>query len=328
MLSERTTDEGQLTTLQNEVQQDLLEETAVTSGSYVLDPAQAPVAHTTRIFVEDGLSGLIAGLAIGLGVLAVGALISDRPRRRAEVAAVLGAPVELSLRGAPAEPGLLRRTPRRRYIKRPGAQLKLAQRRLQQRLGQSRRPALAVVSVGNGSNGTAAVMLVGTALSLAAEGKSVVLIDMADGRPLAKILGSRSKGSAVRTISSGGKQLRLAVAPEDVTTLDREAVTKDTDVVLLLATADPALGAEHLGPWAEDAVVVLRAGKVSNVLIEAVGQMLRDAGVHPVSAILTGADERDETSGTVESVHQPSLSPSQVPWRGVTPTTDQLLKKL
>jgi hypothetical protein len=307
MLSEQGTDEGQLTTLQNEVQQDLLEEKAVNSGSYVLDPAQTPVVHTTRIFAEDGLSGLIAGLAIGVGVLAVGALISDRPRRRAEVAAVLGAPVELSLRGTPAEPGLLRRTPRRRYIKRPGAQLKLAQRRLRERLAQTRRPALALVSVGKGSIGTAAVMLAGMALSLAAEGKSVVLVDMAEGRPLAKVLGSRSKGSAVRTISSGGKQLRLAVAPEDVTTLDREAVTKDTDIVLLLATADPALGAEHLRPWAEDAVVILRAGKVSNVLIEAVGQILRDAGVHPVSAILTGADAEDETSGTVESVHQPAL---------------------
>jgi Mrp family chromosome partitioning ATPase len=170
-------------------------------------------------------------------------------------------------------------------------------------------------------------MLVGTALSLAAEGKRVVLVDMAEGRPLAKLLGSRSKGSAVRTISSGGQQLRLAVAPQDVTALDNEVATVDTDVVLLLATADPALGAEYLRPWAEDAVVVLRAGKVSNVLIEAVGQMLRDAGVHPVSAILTGADGRDETSGTVESVHQPALSPGQVQWRGVTTTTDRLLQE-
>jgi hypothetical protein len=309
MLTERGTDQAQLTTLQNEAQQDLLAETALNTGSYILDPAQAALVHTNRIFVEDGLAGLVAGLAIGIGIIVVGAVISDRPRRRAEVAAVLGAPVELSLRGAPAEPGLLRRTASRRFVKRPGPQLKLAQRRLRERLGQSRRPALALVSTGKGCTGTAAVMLAGTALSLAAEGKRVVLVDMAEGRPLAKLLGRRSKGSAVRTITSGKLQLRLAVAPEDVTTLDSEEVTKDTDAVLLLATADPALGAEHLRRWAEDAVVVLRAGKVSDVLIEAAGQMLREAGVVPVSAILLGADKADETFGTVEQVDQTVPSP-------------------
>jgi hypothetical protein len=309
MLTERGTDQAQLTTLQNEVQQDLLAETAVNTGSYILDPAQAALVHTNRIFAEDGLAGLVAGLAIGIGIIVVGAVISDRPRRRAEVAAVLGAPVELSLRGAPAEPGLLRRAARRRFVKRPGPQLKLAQRRLRERLGQSRGPALALVSTGKGCKGTAAVMLVGTALSLAAEGKRVVLVDMAEGRPLAKLLRSRSKGSAVRTVISGKQQLRLAVAPEDATTLDSEEVTKDTDAVLLLATADPALGAEHLRRWAEDAVVVLRAGKVSDVLIEAAGQMLREAGVVPVSAILLGADKGDETFGTVEQVDQTVPSP-------------------
>ena len=308
-LSERGTDQAQLTTLQNEVQQDLLAETAVNTGSYILDPAQAALVHTNRIFAEDGLAGLVAGLALGIGIIVVGAVISDRPRRRAEVAAVLGAPVELSLRGAPAEPGLLRRTARRRFVKRPGPQLKLAQRRLRERLGQSRRPALALVSTGKGCAGTAAVMLAGMALSLAAEGKRVVLVDMAEGRPLAKLLGRRSKGGAVRTITSGKQQLRLAVAPEDVTTLDSEEVTKDTDAVLLLANADPALGAEHLRRWAEDAVVVLRAGKVSDVLIEAAGQMLREAGVLPVSAILLGADKADETFGTVEQVDQ-TMPPS------------------
>jgi hypothetical protein len=309
MLTERGTDQAQLTTLQNEVQQDLLAETALNTGSYILDPAQAALVHTNRIFAEDGLAGLVAGLAIGTGIIVVGAIISDRPRRRAEVAAVLGAPVELSLRGAPGEPGLLRRTARRRFVKRPGPQLKLAQRRLRERLGQSPRPALALVTTGKGCKGTAAVMLVGTALSLAAEGKRVLLVDMAEGRPLAKLLGSRSKGSAVRTIISGKQQLRLAVAPEDVTTLDLEEVTKDTDAVLLFATADPALGAEHLRRWAGDAVVVLRAGKVSDVLIEAAGQMLREAGVVPVSAILLGADKADETFGTVEQVDQTVPSP-------------------
>lgn len=303
MVSERGTDETQLTTLQNQVQQDLLEQSAVNKGSYVLDPAQALLVHTKRIFAEDGLSGLVAGLAIGVGGVVVAAIISDRPRRRAEVAALLGAPIELSLLGV-ARPGLLTGLSHRQRVKRPGDELKLVQRRLQERLRQLHRPALALVSAGKASAGTAAVILAGTALSLATKGKQVTLVDMAGGRPLARLFRTRAKDGAVCSVNFGGQQLRLVVATQDIAPQDSWQVTKDADAVLVLADADPAVGAEHLRLWAEGAVVVLRAGKASDLLIEATGQMLREAGVPPVSAILLGADKGDDTFGLVEYVGQ------------------------
>jgi capsular polysaccharide biosynthesis protein len=303
MVSERGTDETQLTTLQNEVQQDLLEESAVNKGSYVLDPAQALLVHTKKIFAEDGLSGLVAGLAVGVGIVVVGAIVSDRPRRRAEVADLLGAPVELSLHGL-GEPGWRTAAGPRGYVKKPSAQLELAQRRLRDSLGRLQRPALALVSTGKGSLGTAAALLAGTALSLAGEGKPVVLVDLAEGRPLARLFRVRRKGGVVRPVTLRGKQLTLVVAPEDVASLDSYELTKGAGVVLVLANADVAVGAEHLRSWAEGAVVVLRAGKASDLLIEATGQVLRGAGVLPVSAILLGADKGDETSGLVEYASQ------------------------
>lgn len=299
MVSERGTDETQLTSLQNEVQQDLLEESAVAQGSYVLDPAQALLVHTKRIFAEDGLSGLVAGLAVGVGIVVVGAIISDHPRRRAEVAGLLGAPVELSLRGLP-EPGWRTGAAPRSYVKKPKPQLKLAERRLRERLGRLRRPALALVSTGQGSLGTAAALLASTAVSLAGEGKRVVLVDMAEGRPLARVFRTRMKGDVVSTVALRGAELRLVVVPEDVASLDSWEATKGADAVLVLASADVAAGAEYLRPWAEGAVVVLRAGKASDLLIEATGQVLRSAGVPPVSAILLGADKGDETAGHFE----------------------------
>jgi hypothetical protein len=299
MVSERGTDETQLTTLQNQVQQDLLEQSALNKGSYVLDPAQALLVHTKRIFAEDGLSGLVAGLAIGVGGVVVGAVISDRPRRRAEVAALLGAPVELSLSDVP-EPNLLTGGRVRGQLKRPGAQLKLAQRRLREKLGQLHRPALALVGVGKGSAGVATAVLAGTALSLAAEGKRVVLVDMAKGRPMARLFRVRGKRGAVSTVTFQGQYLGLVVAPEDMVVLDAKDVTQGADAILVLADADPAVGSEHLRPWAEAAVVMLRAGKASDLLVEAAGQMLRDAGVPPVSAVMLGTDERDETFGSVD----------------------------
>jgi hypothetical protein len=296
MVSERGTDESQLTSLQNQAQQDLLEQSAVDKGTYVLDPPSAQLVHTKRMFVKDGLAGLVGGLAIGMGGIILGAIISDRPRRRAAVAALLGAPVELSVRGV-VEPAW--HTVARRYAKKPGPQLELAQRRILEKLTQLRRPALAVVSVGKNSTATAAAILAGAALSLAAEHKHVVLVDMAKGRPLGLIFRVRRRGVSVGTVALDGNQVRLAVAPDDVRQLDSEEVVKGADAVLVLANADPAVGSEQLSGWAEGAVLLLRAGQASDVLIQSSGQMLRDAGVVPLSAILLDADKGDDTFGSV-----------------------------
>ena len=300
-VSERGTDETQLTQLQNQVQQNLIEESVVNKGSYVLDPPVASLVHTKKIFAEDGLSGLVAGLAVGVGALVIGAIISDRPRRRAEVAALLGAPVELSLRGD-AEPAWLPGASARRQVKRPSSGLRLAQERLRGKLAHLPRQSLALVSAGKGSAGTAAVLLAGTAISLAAEDKRVALVDMAEGRPLARLFRVSAKDGSVQTVAMGGRQVRLAVAPEDVSALDRAEVSRGADAVLVLANANPAVGTEQLRSWVEGAVVLLRAGKASDILIEAAGEMLRGAGVPPLAGILIGADRGDETSGLVAHV--------------------------
>ena len=298
MVSERGTDESQLTSLQNQAQQDLLEQSAVDKGTYVLDPPKAGLVNTKKVLVKDGLAGLVGGLAIGMGGIILGAVISDRPRRRAAVAALLGAPVELSVRGI-VEPAW--HTVARRYAKKPGPQLELAQRRVLEKLNNLGRPALALVSVGKNSTATAAAILAGAALSLAAEDKRVVLVDMARGRPLGLIFRVRRRGGSVGTVGLDGRQLRLAVAPDDVTQLDSEEVINGADVVLVLANADPAVGSEQLRGWVEGAVLLLRAGQASDVLIQASGEMLRDAGVVPLSAILLDADKGDETFGSIAS---------------------------
>ena len=78
-----------------------VEEKSTTSGmidgSAVLN--SATVQHHSKIkdIIEYVLIGLIGGLAIGLGFLVVRELISDRLRRRDDIAAALGAPVRLSV---------------------------------------------------------------------------------------------------------------------------------------------------------------------------------------------------------------------------------------
>ena len=74
------------------------------TGSYVVNPATAlPYSHIKGPMLYFA-GGLVGGLALGVGGVVLGALLSRRLRRRDDVAAALGAPVRLSvgpLRGTP-----------------------------------------------------------------------------------------------------------------------------------------------------------------------------------------------------------------------------------
>ena len=66
-------------------------------GSEVLDAA-IPLAHSRyKRAAVYGATGLVAGLVLGLGIVILRALLSDRLRRRDDVAYALDAPVQLSV---------------------------------------------------------------------------------------------------------------------------------------------------------------------------------------------------------------------------------------
>ena len=67
------------------------------SGSGILNPATAIARSHLRTPAEYVGGGLIAGLVIGAGFVMVGALVSDRLRRRDDVSRALGAPVGMSV---------------------------------------------------------------------------------------------------------------------------------------------------------------------------------------------------------------------------------------
>ena len=50
------------------------------------------------------------------------------------------------------------------------------------------------------------------------------------------------------------------MAPDDPAEMADKAVGEDADAILILATIEPALGADHIAAWASDAVVMVRAG--------------------------------------------------------------------
>lgn len=290
---------------------------ALINGSYVLDRAGPLPQHAKKYLLLYVGGGLIAGLALGMSIIIIRALVSDRLRRRDDVARALGAPVKLSVgkvrlsRWRPGPRGLAAAQ---------GADI----RRIVGHLGRALQAgspgvaALTVVPIDDPQ--LAAHALTSLAASCAQEGFQVALADLCDGAPAARLLGFIGPGTQV--VHVDGAHLVVAVPdPDDETPagpLQRQARRAEADeslaaacgsadVLLTLATVNPSLGGEHLAGWTRRAVAVVTAGGASAARIHAVGELVRLAGIELVSAVLVGADETDESLGVLP---QPSLPAS------------------
>jgi capsular polysaccharide biosynthesis protein len=311
--AERTTTENALSSLQQAVAGDqsttLPTLQSALKNSQVLSVTPIPYPKKRTLVTYVGV-GLIVGLAVGLGIVIIRALVSDRLRRRDDVAYTLDAPVKLSVRRLRAHHRLAlwpgRAARRRRDMRRVVAHLHSAvPRRTQGAQG------LAIVAVDNAPVVAQAVTELVT--SYAASGTQVVTADLSSGAHLAHL--SRVKGPGTHVVSRNGVTFTMAVperddlaptgplppfnpppgraqAPDPLVTSDVTA-----DLLLTLATLDPAIGADHLATWASNAVVVVSSGESSAERIHSVGEMIRLAGMRLDSVVLLGADKSDESLG-------------------------------
>jgi len=277
-------------------------------GSNVLDPASPipPRSRVKQLLLYVG-GGLIIGLILGVGAVLVGALLSDRLRRRDDVAQALAAPVKLSVPARRASGWL------------PGWRGRVSDRHLQRIVaylgaavpaGSRRAAALAVVPVDDPR--LAALSVASLAESCAQQGRQVVVADLCRGAPAAALLGAGSPG--VHRVGVDGGHVVAAVpdpsdfapegplrplSPQAETAFlgELDAVCASADLLLTLTTLDPSVGGEHLATWAADAVVVVTAGRSSWTKVQAVGELIRLAGTRLHSAVLVGADKADESLG-------------------------------
>jgi len=270
--------------------------TTMVDDSMVLNPAvAAPRGHLKTALLYVG-GGLVAGLALGMGIVIIGAITSDKLRRRDDVAGALGAPVRLSVGRRKREANTGRVVSHLRYVT---------------PVHSHGTAGLAVVAVENAP--LVAPIVVALAVSWAREGKNVVLADLAGG-VLAKNLGIAAPG--VTTVSVQGQKLTAVVpARDDIAPIgpayrrtesprpgeELLAACASADLLLTLATLDPAFGGEHLVTWATDAVAMVTAGRSSAVRIHAVGEMTKLSGTRLISAVVLGADKDDESLGTAPS---------------------------
>jgi capsular polysaccharide biosynthesis protein len=307
--------QNQLSVDQQSLQQNRVNVSALgaISGSVVLDPAMAQVHSKVKYMAIYALVGLIGGLAVGMGLVVVQAILSDRLRRRDDVARAMGVPVKLSVGPVP----LSRWRPGRHGLAAAGHP---AVGRIATHLRAavphtlSGTAALAVIPVDETQ--VAALSLVSLAVSCAREGRRVVLADLAEGAPVSALLHTR--GPSVRRVTVSGVQLTLAVpdrgdlvpagpvglAPADAQQSDFTVAVKEAaataDLLLTLVTLDPSVGAEYVASWTTSAVAVVTAGRSSWAKIQAAGEMARLAGLSMTSAVLVGADRTDESLGVTD----------------------------
>jgi capsular polysaccharide biosynthesis protein len=283
--------------------------TAALKNSQIVGVTPVAYSKKKKLLTYAGI-GLLVGLVLGLGIVIVRALVSDRLRRRDDIAYALDAPVKLSVGTLRARPWLPawpgRATKRALDMSRVIAHLRDTVSR-----GAQGPAGLVIVAVDNApivARGVAAV-----AATYASAGYHVIAADLSTGADMARLL--RVRGPGLRAVNHNRGSFKVAIPARDdiapvgplppVTALPTRAqaadplVPSDTsaELVLTLVTLDPALGGAYLGTWAANAVVVVTAGKSRAERIHGVGEMIRLAGTRLESVVVIGADKSDESLG-------------------------------
>lgn len=304
-------------------------------GSHVYDIATPLPRSRLRLPLQYVFGGLLLGLVVGFGIVIVGALASDRLRRRDDIARALGAPVRLSV-GRIRAGGLVRRRGLA-AANGPEFQRIVGHLRTVMPAESAGPPALAVVPADRPA--VAALAAVSLALSFARQHNKVLFADLSSGAYAARLLGVSDHG--IRSVTVDNEHLVVAI-PEGIcptgplgqAPAGRQRALHNSgrkgqglatayraaDVVVTLATLDPALGGDHLGTWASAAVVLVSAGECSATGLGATAEMIRLAGVPLVSAVLLGADKNDDSVGADPAArHRQLARPAarRPPGRGV-----------
>ena len=288
-------------------------------GSEVLSAATPAKRSVKKALALYAVGFLVAGLVVGMAIVVIAGITTDRLRRRDDVAIAVGAPVKLSvgpLRPRRWVPGLRRRSGRRnRDMERVVEHLHNAV------AAHSRRPVgLAVVATDDAP--TVARAVTKLAIANSQQRKRVVLADLSAGTPAARQLGITGPG--IGTVSPEGASIAVVVPEaEDVAPVGplgnppSEAAQvmqglaetcADADLILSIVTLNPAFGSDYLRTWATDAVVVVTAGQSTATRLNAVGEMIRLAGTRLASVVLLDADRSDESLGTVTADYQPAAA--------------------
>jgi capsular polysaccharide biosynthesis protein len=294
-------------------------EANMVQGSQVLDSPQLLKASKLKGGPLYIVGGLFGGLALGMAIVMIAAMTSDRLRRRSDIAYTFGAPVRLSV--GPLRAGRLPELGKAAAKQRERGLRQVVDYLFDAIPGSSRGPAgLAIAAVDDVK--TAAEIVVALAVSSADRGAKVIVADLSDGRHLARALGEDKPG--VNPVTASGKQLMLVVPePDDVAPVGPMrsrnipvgipqpnerllGASNSADLIFTLVTPDPSIGSERLTTWATDVVALVTTGESTAARIKTTAELIRIAGAHLHSVVLIGADSSDESLGVFAPTEFPA----------------------
>ena len=300
IVSQRAYFQGQIDTLQQQIEDVTLQTSSIVLSSRVVDPAAVEPQAAKRRIALALASGLIGGAALGCGAVLFFAITSDRLRRRADIAAALDVPVPVSVGKITPVPQRWLWLPYLRKLndRRTNERLRLA-RAIEMELPTPRRSGpIAVACIDNADD--VCFVAADAAADLMAGGSSVAVIDLTkDGSVVAPSVASSSRGlnvlrpRGIPELASSASDLRV-VGQEDQGVPALEL----SDVNLVLADLDPSVGADHLTAWTRRVIVVVTAGRSSAERVRTAADLIRAAGLEPRFAVLLHVERTDESSGT------------------------------
>lgn len=317
-----------------------LETDSVARASHVVDSTSIVPQSPLRRSVLVTFTGLIAGLAVGVGYVLFTALTNDRVRRRGEVALALGAPVRFGIgRVRPRRWWSLWR-PRTGFLHKRDLEILISG--LGEALSSCRgQPArLVVAALGPVEAAEQAVAAFG--IRLAERGTAVTVVDLTEsGRmseDLRKVEGvdlpttAFAEGSTAETQDPDAPEPETQVQvpartialirPAGVPSLARGPASlspgsddspqgdalrrswRTAEVALILTEVDPAVGADHLRTWADDAVLLVTAGQSNAERLHTASDLLRTAHLNLRFAMMTNTDRTDDSFGIRDSLDE------------------------
>ena len=292
LAGEQSSDTSEVTTLEQQVQQDEIADLSVADGSRVVTPGTAVHVSTPKLVGLSGISGLVGGLVIGMAIVGLQAIYSDRLRRREEVASLLGAPVAFSL-PAFRHPRKITSAWVRDMAPAPSAEVELLASHLRRSTVHPGRPGMLLV-VAVDEVGVPAAAVARVAVRAVTEGKTVTVVDLTPDGLLVPAL----HGPGAATERCG----QLSVLNPSIDQVTDQPWSRDAtppDLVLVLATVDPGRGAWHVA-WAGEGIVMVTAGRSSAQRVSAVAALMRAAGISITEGVLLDADDDDESLGLLE----------------------------
>ena len=302
-IAQRAYIQGQIDTLRQSVEDATLRNASVVSSSRVIDPPATDAGGVKRRIALALASGLIGGAALGCGMVLFFAIISDRLRRRADVAAALEVPVPVSVGRISPVPQRLLWLPKMHALdsRRTDERQRLA-RAIEMELPEPRRAGpVGVICIDNAQEVRFAVARAAT--DLADDGLSVSIIDLTRQ-------GSLDVDLVPTTMSS--TQGPTVLRPRGIPVLagsmaDLQVVGNDdgnppsldlTDVTLVLTDLDPSVGADYLVPWTDRVMIAVTAGRSSAEMVRTAADLIRTAGLELRIAGLLHTERTDKSSGT------------------------------